>query len=241
MAPKAAQAAAQKKAAKQRKMLALLAIPAAGAIFFAVHTFMGIGSHPSPVAVTPAADTTPAGAIPSGTSSNTAAPVTPGVVAPPVGSLRSFVALGRKDPFHDAGPKASSASSSSSSKIADAGSGSKSGSKSGSGSGSGSNSKQPPVPLTGAVISINGNKLNLALKAKFGHAPGLTGVSLFRLVSVTRTTAVIGVVGTTQRFTLHVRQPLTLQQSGGWRYTLLLEPVGSMTVVQSNTTTTSGG
>jgi hypothetical protein len=83
------------------------------------------------------------------------------------------------------------------------------------------------VPLTGAVISLNGDKLALAIGTKFGQAPGLSGVPLFKLLKVTPKTALVAVVGTKQQFTLHVKQPLTLQQYGGWTYTLILEPLGS--------------
>ena len=98
------------------------------------------------------------------------------------------------------------------------------------------------MPLTGAVISLNGRKLALAIGATFGHAPGLSGVPLFRLHSVTPKSAVVDVVGTQQHFTLHVGKPLTLEQDGGWKYTLILEPLGSaapMTVQTQPTFTTS--
>jgi hypothetical protein len=88
------------------------------------------------------------------------------------------------------------------------------------------------------VISLNGDKLPLAIGATFGKAPGLSGVPLFRLVKVTPKTALIGVVGTKQQFTLHVKKPLTLQQYGGWSYTLILEPLGSAAPMTVQTTTT---
>ncbi len=93
------------------------------------------------------------------------------------------------------------------------------------------------------MISLNGDKLALAIGATFGHAPGLSGVPLFKLVKVAPKTALINVVGTKQQFTLHVKQPLTLEQYGGWTYTLVLQPVGSpapMTVQTTTTTTTTG-
>jgi len=224
MAPKAAQEKAKKKSAKQRKLLMVLAVPMLGALVYAYMTLSSLGSKPQ-VPATPAAATTPAGAIP--TPGSPAATVTPGVAAVSVASLRSLTALGRKDPFHDGGPNAGAASGSSSSSSINDSKGSSKGASKGSSSGGGSSSKQPSVPLTGAVISINGKKLALALGTQFGSAPGLSGVSLFRLVKVTAKTAVISVVGTQQRFTLHVRHPLTLEQNGGWTYTLILEPLGS--------------
>jgi hypothetical protein len=242
MAPKAAHERAKKKAAKQKKILLVLALPMLGALVYAYMTLTSLGAKPQPVSATPAAATAPAGSIPTAGTPDTT--ITPGVAAVPISSLRSFTALGRKDPFHTHGPRAGAGSDSSGSS-GSSGSGSKgsgSGSSKGSGSGSGSKVKQPSVPLTGAVISINGEKLALALGGQFGHAPGLSGVALFRLVKATSKTAVIAVVGTRQRFTLRVRRPLTLQQDGGWTYTLLLEPVGSaapMTVQPTQTTNTT--
>jgi len=210
---KAAHEAAMKKAAKQKKMLMVLALPMAAAIVYAVTTFMSLGNHPQ-VSATPAAATTPAGSIP--TAGMPAAPLTPGVAAVPIDAFHSFTELGRKDPFHDHGPNTGAAKGKKKTKT-----------KTTKGHSGSPKSKPPTVPLTGAVISLNGDKLALALGAKFGHAPGLSGVSLFRLVKATSKSALIAVVGTKQEFTLHVKQPLTLQQYGGWTYTLILEPLGS--------------
>jgi hypothetical protein len=219
MAPKAAQEKMKKKAAKQKKMLMLLALPMLGALVYAYMTLTSLGGKQQ-LPSTPAAAATPAGSVPAA-GTPVAAVVTPGIVAPPVGYLHSFTALGSKDPFYDHGPKPGGAPASSGSSTPKKSKGK------GSNTGNGSNSKPPTVPLTGAVISVNGNKLALAIGTEFGQAPGLSGVPLFRLVKVTKTTALIGVVGTHQQFTLHVKKPLTLQQSGGWKYTLILEPLGS--------------
>jgi hypothetical protein len=244
---KAAHEAAQKKAAKQKKMLMVLALPMLGALVFAVTTFMNLGSHSSGVSATPASATTPAASVPAAGSpapAATAAPVTPGVAGVPVDAFRSFSALGRKNPFHDHGPKLNGGSGSGGNGKSSSKTPTKNKSGKGSGGGGGSQPKPPLPPPTGAVISLNGDKLALAVGAKFGKAPGLSGVPLFRLVSVTRKSALIAVVGTTQQFTLHVNQPLTLQQYGGWTYTLILEPFGSaapMTVQQTTPTTTTTG
>jgi len=220
MAPKAAHEAAKKKAAKQKKILMVLAVPMLGAAVYAYTTLSHMNSQPDAVSATPAAQTTPAGAIPT-PSSSTGTTFSPGVAVPVDDSLSSFGGFGRKDPFFDDGPSAAAAASSANGN--------------GKTSGGGSTSKQPTGPLTGAVISINGKKIALALGTAFGRAPGLSGVALFRLVKVTAKSAVVGVVGTHQQFTLHVRKPLTLQQTGGWKYTLILEPAASaapMTAVQ---------
>jgi hypothetical protein len=220
MAPKAAHEAAKKKTAKQKKILMVLALPMLGALVYAYMTLTSLGGHPQPPATPPAA-ATPASGSASTAGGVPIAAVSPGIVAPQVGYLHSFTALGMKDPFYDHGPKPGEAPASSSSKSTP-----KKENKS-TGNGNGSQSKQPSVPLTGAVISINGKKLALAIGSEFGQAPGLSGVSLFRLAKVTKTTALIDVVGTKQTFTLHVKKPLTLQQSGGWTYTLILEPLGT--------------
>jgi hypothetical protein len=226
MAPKAAQEKAKKKAKKQRKVLMILAVPMLGALVYAYVTLSSLGGGSKPevvgkaqVSATPTAATVPAASIP--TADTTDATATAGIDVPSVVSLHSFITLGRKDPFHDHGPNPNAAKSSGTTKT------SKSTSK-GSDT-TGTQTKTPPAPLTGAVISMNGKKLALPLGAKFGQAPGLSGIWLFRLVKVTKTTALIDVVGTQQQFTLHVRQPLTLQQSGGWTYTLTLEPPGTAT------------
>jgi hypothetical protein len=241
MAPKAAQEKQKKKAAKQKKILMILALPMIGALVYAYTTMSSLGGK-TVVAEKSAASTTSAGSTPTAsatapTADTAAAPVTPGIAGVPIVALHSFTALGQKDPFHDHGPQSGAGSGASSGSSSAKGNG-----KGSSSSGGGSTSKQPSAPLTGAVISLNGDKLALALGAAFGHAPGLSGVSLFRLVKVTPKTALIGVVGTHQQFTLHVNHPLTLQQNGGWTYTLILEPLGTaapMTVQPTSTTSTT--
>ena len=239
MAKKAArQEAAQKKAAKQKKILILLGLLLVGAVVFAVITLSKGSGGSTPAAATSAGDTTPTGSISAGTP---AAEITAGVTMPTDGSLRSLLGLGRNDPFHDGEPGQSSSSGSTSS-CGCSGSQSDTHCRYAAASNASGNDAVAVVeckkgngkwalggtrPLAGGVISLNGTKLAVALGTEFGHAPGLSGVALFRLVKVTAKTAVIGVVGTQQRFTLHVRQPLTLEQDGGWTYTLILEPVGS--------------
>ena len=230
MAPKAAQEKAKKKAAKQKKILMVLALPMIGAGVYAYMTMSSLGAKPQQVTATPASASTHAPASTpadaAATSDTSAMPITPGITAIPISALHSFTALGRKDPFHDKGPKAGSETDSSgASTSSDSGKGK--GNGNGAASGGDSTPKLPSAPLTGAVISINGKKIALAVGTKFGHAPGLSGVPLFRLVKVTPKTALIAVVGTKQQFTLHVKKPLTLQQNGGWTYTLILMPVGS--------------
>ena len=230
---KAAHEAAQKKAAKQKKLLMILAIPMLAALVYAVMTLMNLGAKPaSPVSATPASASTPAGSIPTAGTS-----VTPGVATEPVDPLRSFTLLGRRDPFHDHGPNPNAPAPSGNNN--NTGGKNKNKNGNGGGGGGGSAPKPPAQPLTGAVISLNGDKLVLAIGATFGHAPGLSGVSLFKLVKVYPKTAQINVVGTKQQFTLHVGKPLTLEQYGGWTYKLILEPLGSPAPMTVQTTTTS--
>jgi len=215
MARKAAKDAAKKKAAKQKKILIVLGLLLVLALGYAVMTLTSLNSSP-PAQAAPGAATTPAGSP----NDASAVAVTPGIAAPAVGSLSTFTGFGRKDPFANGGPDGSTAGPAKSS-------GGSSSSKGKSSGGGGSNAKQPSTPLTGAVISLNGKKLALAVGTAFGRAPGLSGVLLFRLVTVSARSALIAVVGTRQHFTLHVRRPLTLRQNGGWTYTLILEPLGS--------------
>jgi hypothetical protein len=241
----AAHEKAQKKAAKQKKILLVLAVPMLAALYFGVTTFMNLGKHPAPeVLGKPTSTTAAASSTPASTPDTTAAPVTPdtadapltpGVAAVPIVAFRSFTALDQKNPFHDHGPNLNAAQQASSGNGNTDTKSTPDKGKKGDGNGGGSAPKPPLPPLTGAVISLNGQKLPVALGSTFGQAPGLSGVPLFRLVKVTRKTALIGVVGTKQQFTLHVGRPLTLQQYGGWTYTLILEPLGSaapMTAVQ---------
>ncbi len=235
MVRKPAQEAAKKKAAKQKKILVVLLVALVVALVYGYMTLSGGHSSSQPVSATPESQTTPASSIPGG-GTPPATPAAAGLDLTPDAALTSFADLGRKDPFFDKGPNGSTSTSTTSTNSDSSGSSS-------SKSGGSSKPSQPSAPLTGAVISLNGTKLSLAIGSAFGHAPGLSGVSLFRLVSVTKTTAVVGVVGTTQQFTLHVGRTLTLAQTGGWTYNLVLEPLGSAApmTVQTQTTTTTGG
>ncbi|MDX6480131.1 MAG: hypothetical protein QOG85_641 [Gaiellaceae bacterium] len=225
MAPKAANDAAKKKAAKQKKLLVLLGLALVGAVVFAVTTLMSLGSSP-------AASTTPAGATPGATATGTpiAATITPGVAEEPSGALQAFSGLGRRDPFYDRGPDDSKNASNptapqstptstptQSPTIKD-----------------NSPTPTPTSALKGAVISINGKPVSVKLGAKFGHAAGSSD-SLFRLVRVSATRAVIGILGTSMQYTLNLHQKFTLSAPGvGGSFTFILERVESVT-----TTTTA--
>ncbi len=221
MARKTAQEAAKKKAAKQKKVLIGLALLLVVAL---VYGYMSLshGSSPasSPASATTSATTTPAGSpgsIPSGTPAPT---VTPGIAAPTVVALRTFTALGRKDPFHDDGPSASDGSSTTTTPASTTSTPATSSTIHDSLPTSKKSSGRP----TRAVISVNGKKLTLAPGAKFGHAFG-SSVPLFRLLKVSATRAVIAVVGTQLQYTLNVGLPVKLTHTGAPKFTLILERV----------------
>jgi hypothetical protein len=249
MAPKAAQKAAKKKAEKQKKVLIGCGVLLVIALIYAVITLSSLGSHPassaSAATTTAAGSTTPASTTPGSTTPDATpvAPVTAGITIAPPDYLHSFVRLGRKDPFNDAGPNLAAASSGGSS----SGSSSSSSSSSSSGSSSSSSSsssntqnalkpkvlkttpsKKPTVSSKRAVISINGKKSTVTQGSTFGHISGQGKTRAFRLLSVSTYTAVISLNGTKLQYTLNVGLPLTLKTKT-WRFTLILEPNGSGT------------
>ncbi|HSX21451.1 MAG TPA: hypothetical protein VLE97_01600 [Gaiellaceae bacterium] len=106
----------------------------------------------------------------------------------------------------------------------------------------------PPLPPpTSAVISLNGELMSVALDADFptsGTVFSRIG-SLFHLKSLTKTTAKVTIVGGSYAdgapaLTLTVGKPVTLQNTAdGTRYTLVLEPQGTLVPVSMTTTPTS--
>jgi hypothetical protein len=102
----------------------------------------------------------------------------------------------------------------------------------------------PPAPLpTSAVISLNGVLMSVTVSSQFPiSGPIFDRVgALFELVSLTKTTAKVTVVGGSYAdgapaLTLRVGKPVTLQNTAdGTRYTLVLEPQGTQ-VPQPGTT-----
>ena len=223
----AAQKAAKQKAAKQKKVLIVLGVLLLGSLGYAVMTLSHL-STPVSAAASPTATPAPDGSTPTPTKTEVAAVVTPGIAAPPAGSLRAFTAFGRKDPFDDNGPNLSGGSSTSTSSSS-ASTSKKSTIADQTGGASASKPKQPSGRPTSAVFSINGKRTVLKIGAKFGHPSASSDAALFKLVALSaRTkTAVIVVIGTQQQYTLNIREPLTLAQTGGGKYTLILESVGS--------------
>jgi hypothetical protein len=103
----------------------------------------------------------------------------------------------------------------------------------------------PTPPPSSAVISVNGELINVTVGTDFptaGTVFSQTGAPLFHLLSLTKKTAKVTIAGGSyasgaQALTLTVGQPVTLQNTAdGSRYTLLLEPQGT----QVPTSTTPG-
>jgi hypothetical protein len=251
MARKSSADTAKEKAAKQKKILIGLSVFLVLAMAYAGKTMMSLnsgGSKPeaasvtttpapttatTPVTTTPAA--TPSLAAPSlaaptatpTTDSSSGAPTTAGelvsAVIPKagVGQLQSFSEFSAKDPF--AKPSSS-------------------GGKSGGTKTppvttppptttpppGGSGTKAPAAPPTSAVISVNGTSEAVAAGATFPAAN-----PLFQLLSLTKTTAKVTIVGGSyasgaSALTLTANKAVTLVNTAdGTRYTLLLFPQGT--------------
>jgi hypothetical protein len=225
MASKKEHDAARAKAAKEKKLLFVLAPLFAVAVFFAYHTLTKLNRSSEPTG-TPVAATTPAGptsapstTTPATTTPATATPATGTPVAitvPAGGKLARLGLFSVKDPFHDQGPRVSSTSSSSSqskkSKPA---------------------KKTPAVPPTSAVIGVNGKPFDVAiggsipLNAAFG--------AYLRLRSLTQRTATLVIPGQKRPLRLTVGDAIRLRDQAGHAYVIVLFPQG--TVVSSSPTT----
>lgn len=218
MSAKKAHDAARAKAAKEKKILLVLAPVFLVAIFFAYHTLTKLhgsgGSTPPPAPVstvstgTPVSQTTPVVATP--------------IATPPAdsGKLSVLPGFAPKDPFHDAGPHATVAKSGGTSKQAAAK--------------QTAQKKAPVPPPTSAVIAVNGRLSSVAVGTIFPLTkdPATTGV--FKLVSLTAKTAKVAVTGGSyssgaHTLTLTVNSVVTLENTAdGKRYTLILYPPGTL-------------
>ena len=256
MARKKPADAAKDKAAKQKKMVVILAVLLVLAMAYAVKTMGSLNSGgasaskpqavasspvqtsavaPAPATATPAAPSlagTPAPAAPAATPAP-ATSATPGTdssqlvaVAIPTADPGQLTSFSR---FASKDPFASSLSTTSG--------GSSSSAKKGSGSGAppATPPAPPAPPPTTAVISVNGTSESVQSGTNFPLAnPVATTNGLFQLVSLTATTATISVVGGSyatgsQTLTLHVNKPVTLVNTAdGTRYTLVLYPQGTV-------------
>jgi hypothetical protein len=243
--------AAKAKAQKQKKIAIGLGVVLALAVAYAAHTMMAMGggasaskpqvatdttaasAAPAPAATTPAAlpaaPSLAGAAIPGVTSSTSSASTQLiNAVQPPAsaGQLQSFSLFESKDPFHASGPAPTPRSS-------------------GGSTGSGTVTKPPKTPPapplpppTSAVISVNGVSESVTTGAGFPAAG-----PVFQLVSLTTTTARVSVAGGSYAsgaptLTLKVGKPVTLVNTAdGTRYTLVLQPQGTVAPTPSSSTT----
>jgi len=199
-----------------------------------VETSASTPAAPNPASATPAPTTGPP---PAATPAASSAP-TPSVVAfvqpqADPGQLTDFANFASKDPFLQSVQKTGGASAPSSSTPKTS-----TGATSTSAGKTGSTPPSPPAPPpTSAVISVNGELMSVNVATDFptsGTVFAQVGAPLFHLLSLTRKTAKVTIAGGSyadgaSALTLTVGQPVTLQNTAdGTRYTLLLEPQGTL-------------
>jgi hypothetical protein len=252
--------AAKAKAEKQKRTVIILGVVLTLALGYAVHTMMSLSKGPDAssrpqVAAPTTASTTPGAPVPAASAgSPPAAPTLGGTAAPSAGTgdatassmssqlvsavqppadagqLQSFSLFESKDPFHSSGPSSTG------------------GGTSGGSSGGGTTTKPPKTPPapptappTSAVISVNGVSESVT---SGGNFPATN--PLFQLVSVTASVARVSVVGGSYAngaptLTLRVNKPVTLANTAdGTRYTLILQPQGTVAGGPAPTASPSG-
>lgn len=179
------------------------------------------------------------------------------------GQLKSFEALASHDPFDaqvPAGVGTSSGPAGGGSSTSGGSGGKSGGGKSSGGSGGGSVATPPgpskpskvptppaPAPTT-AVISLNGELSSVQVGGDFPTAGTVFAKvgAIFQLGSLTETTAKVSIVGGSYAsgaasITLHVKVPLTLQNTAdGSKYTLILEPQGTQVTAPGGSTGSGG-
>jgi hypothetical protein len=246
MARKSTADVAKDKAAKQKKMVIVLAVVLVLAMAYAINTMSSLkggapsSSKPQPVAagavatpspaapaavvpatqVAPSLAGTPLASTPTAASTDSSQLIAVVIPTAGAGQLESFSRFESKDPFVAGGSAPSSGGSS--------------GSK-----GSGSPPAVPPTPPApppaNAVISVNGTSESVTSGGNFPAAnPVASTNGLFQLVSLTAKSATVAVVGGSyasgsQTLTLKVNKPVTLVNTAdGTRYTLVLYPQGTV-------------
>jgi hypothetical protein len=246
---------AQEKAKKQKKLAIILCSVLALVLVYEVPKTMKLMSSGAKAPVVEASASTPAAPNPTVTSSTPAAgpsgslPPTAAAsstpaqsivasvqVQPDPGQLTEFAHFASKDPFLQSVQKSGAA----------AGPGSPSSKSVTPPTTKVAAPKTPPAPPpTTAVISINGELVSVTVDSDFptaGTVFSQAGAPLFHLVSLTQKSAKVAIAGGSYAdgapaITLTVGKPVTLQNTAdGTRYTLLLEPQG--TVVPASTTPT---
>ncbi|MCW2975965.1 MAG: hypothetical protein JWM06_1246 [Actinomycetia bacterium] len=257
--------AAKAKAAKQKKIAIALCCVLALAMAYAVHTMMALngsgGSKPvaaplstsggAPVATPTNGAPAASAAAPSLSGSLAVAPAAPAAtdtsklisaVKPSAGAgqLESFSRFESKDPFAGGAPAGSSSGGSSPAS-----------GKGSSGTGTPSAPAVPPAPPSpppsSAVIAVNATPESVSSGANFPAAnPNASANGVFNLRSLTATTATIAIVGGSyasgsQTITLHVNKPVTLVNTAdGTRYTLMLNPQGTVAPAGASGSSSSG-
>jgi hypothetical protein len=244
---------------KTMKMMS--AHPAAPVVDTTAASTTPTSTDPSATPATPSdpnslAAPTLAGAAPTTTTTDTTSSSLVSAVPMEVdpGQLKTFEKLASRDPFAAQVPVGASSPSSS-------GPSTGGGSKGGGTSTTPTPSPTPPGPTkpakvptppsapqpapTTAVISLNGELSSVTVGSDFptsGTVFAKAG-SVFHLLSLTQTTAKISIAGGSYAdgaaaITLHVKMPVTLQNTAdGSKYTLVLEPQGTTVTA----TGTSGG
>jgi hypothetical protein len=241
---------AQEKAKKQKKIAIVLFGVLALVLVFEVPKTMKLMSSGAKAPVVEASASTPAAPNPTVTASTPAGPPTAAPASTPAqsivasvqvqpdpGQLTEFAHFESKDPFLQSVQKSGATAATGPST-----------SKSGSAPKTKATApKTPPAPPpTAAVISINGELVSVTVDTDFptaGTVFSQAGAPLFHLVSLTQKSAKVAIAGGSYAdgapaITLTVGKPVTLQNTAdGTRYTLLLEPQG--TVVPTSTTPSS--
>jgi len=202
-----------------------------------VETSASAPAAPNPVSTTQSPANGPPAASPAPSPSTPAQSII-SFVQPQAdpGQLTEFANFASKDPFIQSVQKTGGSPAASSTTKSSAGSTKK--------SGTGTPPKTPPAPPpSAAVISVNGELMNVQVGSDFPTAGVIfsqVGAPLFHLLSLTQKTAKVTIAGGSyangaSALTLTVGQPVTLQNTAdGTRYTLLLEPQG--TQVPASTT-----
>ena len=240
---------AQMKAKKQKKLAIILCSVLALVLVYEVPKTMKLmSSTPAAPVVETSASTPPAPnpAAPASASAGPSASLPPVAaqstapaqsliasvqVQPDPGQLTEFAQFASKDPFLDSVQKTGAAAA--------APSGSSSKTSTGQPKTKTTVPKTPPAPPpTSAVISINGELTSVTVGTDFPLAGAVFqqagNSALFHLVSLTQKSAKVAIAGGSYAngapaLSLTVGTPLTLQNTAsGTRYTLLLEPQGTL-------------
>lgn len=163
------------------------------------------------------------------------------------GQLSTFERFATKDPF--ANPTAAAAGPAAPTSPTPPSSGSGGSSGGGPSSGPPAAPPAPPAPPpTSAVIKLNGVETSVSVGSAFPTSgPIFTAVgSLFLLKSLTSSSAKVAIAGGSlasggATVTLKVGKPLTLENTAdGTRYTLVLEPQGTVVPTSTSPGTTTG-